>query len=73
MITLTADTANELYVAACRAVLRDGVVVSPRGIATTEPCLPRDECHASSTDDHWPRSAGSEGLTHPQEIWLGGS
>lgn len=36
MITLTGDSANELYVAACRTVHRDGVTVSPRGMATTE-------------------------------------
>ncbi len=36
MIILTGDSANDLYVAACRAVHRDGVTVSPRGMATTE-------------------------------------
>ena len=36
MITLTAGSANELYVAACRTVGRDGAVVSPRGMATIE-------------------------------------
>lgn len=36
MIMLTGESANELYVAACRAVCRDGVRVSPRGMATTE-------------------------------------
>lgn len=36
MIILTGDSANELYVAACRTVHRDGVPVSPRGMATTE-------------------------------------
>ena len=36
MITLTGDSANELYVAACEAVHRQGVEVSPRGLVTTE-------------------------------------
>lgn len=36
MITMTSGSANELYTAACRAVSRDGVVVSPRGMTTTE-------------------------------------
>lgn len=36
MITLTARSANELYSAACRTVLREGTIVSPRGMATTE-------------------------------------
>ncbi|MGH3931604.1 MAG: thymidylate synthase [Pseudonocardiaceae bacterium] len=36
MITLTGESANELYVAACQAVSRDGTTVSPRGMATTE-------------------------------------
>lgn len=36
MITLTAGSANELYTAACHAVAREGVVVSPRGMSTTE-------------------------------------
>jgi thymidylate synthase len=36
VITLTAGSANELYTAACRAVGRDGVVVSPRAMTTTE-------------------------------------
>lgn len=36
MITLTGDSANELFVAACQAVRRDGVTVSPRGMETTE-------------------------------------
>ncbi|MGH3800145.1 MAG: thymidylate synthase [Pseudonocardiaceae bacterium] len=36
MITLTGGSANELYVAACHAVSRDGVSVSPRGMVTTE-------------------------------------
>jgi thymidylate synthase len=36
VITLTGGSANELYVAACHAVSRDGVAVSPRGMATTE-------------------------------------
>jgi thymidylate synthase len=36
MITLTAGSANELFAAACRAVCRDGTVVSPRGMTTTE-------------------------------------
>lgn len=36
MITLTAGSANELFVAACHAVSRDGVEINPRGMATTE-------------------------------------
>lgn len=36
MITLTRGSANELYAAACSAVVRDGASVSPRGMATTE-------------------------------------
>ena len=36
MLTLTGGSANELYVAACHAVSRDGLAVSPRGSATTE-------------------------------------
>src|SRR5262245_3329627 len=36
MITLTGGSANELYTAACRAVSRDGLPVSPRGMDTTE-------------------------------------
>jgi thymidylate synthase len=36
MITLTAGSANELYVAACQAVRRDATMVSPRGMATIE-------------------------------------
>lgn len=36
MIMLRGGSANELYVAACRAVRRAGVRVSPRGMATTE-------------------------------------
>ena len=36
MITLTSDSANELFTAACHAVIRDGVPVSPRGMATAE-------------------------------------
>ncbi len=36
MMTVTADSANELYAAACRAVTRDGAPVSPRGMATRE-------------------------------------
>ncbi|MGH3754927.1 MAG: thymidylate synthase [Pseudonocardiaceae bacterium] len=36
MIMLTGESANDLYVAACQAVLRDGMAVSPRGMATTE-------------------------------------
>lgn len=36
MITLTGDSANELYAAACHAVSRDGMIASPRGMATTE-------------------------------------
>jgi thymidylate synthase len=36
MITLTGGSANELYAAACHAVDRHGVVVSPRGLPTTE-------------------------------------
>lgn len=36
MITLTGDSANELYAAACHTVSRDGVAVSPRGMATAE-------------------------------------
>jgi thymidylate synthase len=36
MITLTSNSANELFTAACHAVIRDGVPVSPRGMATAE-------------------------------------
>jgi|SRR5215470_3528645 len=36
MISLTAGSANELYVAACQAVRRAGTMVSPRGMATNE-------------------------------------
>jgi thymidylate synthase len=36
MIDVTADSANELFAAACRAVRRDGTKVSPRGMATME-------------------------------------
>src|SRR3954453_12580635 len=36
MITLAGDSANELYVAAAEAVLRDGQVVQPRGLETRE-------------------------------------
>lgn len=36
MITLTGDSANELFAAACQAVRRDGTTVSPRGMVTTE-------------------------------------
>lgn len=36
MMSLTAGSANELYAAACHTVARDGVVVSPRGMPTTE-------------------------------------
>jgi thymidylate synthase len=36
MISLVGDSADELYVAACDAVLREGARVSPRGLATTE-------------------------------------
>ncbi|WP_409493977.1 thymidylate synthase [Amycolatopsis sp. cmx-11-12] len=36
MITLTGDTANDLFLQACHAVRRDGATVSPRGMATTE-------------------------------------
>lgn len=36
MITLSGDSANELYVAAAEAVLRDGQVVHPRGLETRE-------------------------------------
>ena len=36
MMSLTADSANELYALTCRAVSRDGTPVSPRGMATRE-------------------------------------
>jgi len=36
VIVLRADSANELYSAACRAVLSEGRPTSPRGLATTE-------------------------------------
>ena len=36
MLTLTASSANELYSAACRAVVRDGQTASPRGMTTRE-------------------------------------
>lgn len=36
MITLTGDSANDLFVTACQTVRRDGLTVSPRGMATTE-------------------------------------
>ncbi|MBO0878827.1 MAG: hypothetical protein J2P17_00220, partial [Mycobacterium sp.] len=36
MITVTADSANELFAGACRQLLRSGAAVSPRGMATTE-------------------------------------
>lgn len=36
MITLTADSATDLFLAAAHAVRRDGMIVTPRGMATTE-------------------------------------
>ncbi|PPJ36400.1 methyltransferase [Nocardia nova] len=36
MISVTADSANELFASACRQLLRSGATVSPRGMATTE-------------------------------------
>ncbi|HET8682720.1 MAG TPA: thymidylate synthase, partial [Micromonosporaceae bacterium] len=36
MITLTAGSANELYISACDAVSQYGVAVSPRGMGTVE-------------------------------------
>ncbi|MEU8262609.1 thymidylate synthase [Micromonospora sp. NPDC048999] len=36
MIVLTADTASELFIAACQAVLLNGQAVCPRDMATTE-------------------------------------
>lgn len=36
MITVTADSANELFAGACQQLLRSGAAVSPRGMATRE-------------------------------------